>query len=157
DVAPYVHDLLRLFESVRAHSHRRTRVIINSYSPTWRPLLGLAERLRLKPRKPIRNWVSPGDIRNLLQLSGFETGSSATQILIPKWIPLITFFLNVVVANIWPFTRLCVSYWIVARPAPDPHAELGVSVVCACRNEAGHIRQIVQRLPAMGKATELIF
>jgi SAM-dependent methyltransferase len=157
DVAPYVHDLLRLFESVRAHSHRRTRVIINSYSPTWRPLLGLAERLRLKPRKPIRNWVSPGDIRNLLQLSGFEVVSSSTRILMPKWIPLLTFFLNSVLANIWPFTRLCVTYWIVARPAPDPLDELAVSVVCACRNEAGHIPQIVERLPSMGNATELIF
>ena len=45
-------DLLKLFENVRAHSHRRTRVLINSYNPLWRPLLGFAERLRLKPRKP---------------------------------------------------------------------------------------------------------
>jgi glycosyltransferase involved in cell wall biosynthesis len=75
----------------------------------------------------------------------------------PKWIPLLTFFLNSVLANIWPFTRLCVTYWIVARPAPDPLDELAVSVVCACRNEAGHIPQIVERLPSMGNATELIF
>jgi len=157
DLVPYVYDLLRLFENLRAHSHRRTRIVIHSYNPTWRPLLGLAERLRLKPRKPIRNWVSPGDIRNLLELSGFEVVASSTRILMPKRVPLLTFFLNTVVANIWPFTRLCVSYWIVARPAPAELGELSVSVVCACRNEAGHVPQIVERLPAMGAATELIF
>jgi SAM-dependent methyltransferase len=157
DVVPYVHDLLRLLENLREHSHSRTRVVINSYNPAWRPFLGLAERLGLKPRKPIRNWVSPGDVRNLLELAGFDVVSGSTRILLPKYVPLLTFLLNTVVANIWPFTRLCVSYWIVARPSPEPLGELGVSVVCACRNEAGHIPQVVERLPAMGSATELIF
>jgi SAM-dependent methyltransferase len=157
DLVPYVHDLLRLFENAAAHSHRRTRIVINSYNPTWRPLLGLAEHLRLKPRKPIRNWVSPADVRNLLELSGFEALSTTTRILLPKWIPGLSFVLNAFVANVWPFNRLCVSYWIVARPAPEPLGELSVSVICPCRNEAGHVPQIVERLPEMGSATELIF
>jgi glycosyltransferase involved in cell wall biosynthesis len=50
-----------------------------------------------------------------------------------------------------------VSYWIVARPAPAPLGDLSVSVVCPCRNEAGHVPQIIDRLPAMGTACELIF
>ncbi len=157
DLVPYVHDLLRLFENIAAHSHRRTRVVINSYNPAWRPLLGLAERLRLKPRKPIRNWVSPSDVCNLLELSGFETLSMTTRILMPKWVPGLSFVLNAFIANVWPFDRLCVSYWIVARPAPEPFGELSVSVICPCRNEAGHVPQIVERLPEMGSATELIF
>ena len=157
DLVPYAHDLLRLFENIAAHSHRRTRVVINSYNPTWRPLLGLAERLRLKPRKPIRNWVSPSDVQNFLDLSGFETLSISRRILMPKWIPGLSYVLNAFVANLWLINRLCVSYWIVARPEPEPLGELSVSVICACRNEAGHIPQIVERLPAMGSATELIF
>ena len=36
---PYVHDFLRLFETVARHSHRRSRIVINSYSPAWRPVL----------------------------------------------------------------------------------------------------------------------
>jgi glycosyltransferase involved in cell wall biosynthesis/SAM-dependent methyltransferase len=157
DVVPYVHDLLHLLENVRKHSHSRSRVVINSYNPAWRPFLGLAERLGLKPRKPIRNWVSPGDVRNLLELAGFQVVSASTRILMPKSVPVLAFLLNTIVANVWPFTRLCVSYWIVARPSPEPLGELGVSVVCACRNEAGHIPQIVERLPSMGSGTELIF
>jgi SAM-dependent methyltransferase len=157
DVVPYVHDLLRLFQNLRAHSHRRTRVVINSYNPLWRPLLGLAERLHLKPRKPIRNWVSPGDVRNLLELSGFEVVSSSSRILFPKYVPLLSAFLNSFVASLWPFTKLCVSYWIVARPAPERLGELSVTVVCPCRNEAGHVPQIVERVPEMGAGTELIF
>ena len=59
----------------------------------------------------------------------------------PKWIPGLSFVLNAFVANLWPFDRLCVSYWIIARPAPEPLGELSVSVVCPCRNEAGTSRR----------------
>jgi len=58
---------------------------------------------------------------------------------------------------VWPFSRLGVSCWIVARPQPEPLGKLTVSVVCPCRNEEGHVSQIVERLPEMGAATELIF
>jgi len=157
DVVPYVYDLLAVFENAAAHSHRRTRVVINSYNPAWRPILGLTERLGLRPRKPIRNWVSPGDVRNLLHLSGFEIVSSSTRIMLPKRVPLLSTFVNSFVGSIWPFTKFGVSYWIVARPTPEPLGELSVTVVCPCRNEAGHIPQIVERTPEMGAGTELIF
>ena len=157
DVVPYVFDLLGLFENAAAHSQRRTRVVINSYNPAWRPILGLTERLGLRPRKPIRNWVSPGDVRNLLHLSGFEVVSSSTRILLPKRVPLLSTFVNSFIGSVWPFTRLGVSYWIVARLAPEPLGELSVTVVCPCRNEAGHVSQIVERTPEMGAGTELIF
>jgi SAM-dependent methyltransferase len=157
DVVPYVRDLVALLENVARHSHRRTRVIVNTYNPAWRPLLGFAERLRLKPRKPIQNWVSPDDLENLFELAGFEVVSATARILVPKWIPLVTFVANSTLANIWPFTRLCVTYWLVARPSPRPLDELSVSVVCPCRNEAGHIAMIVDRVPEMGTKTELIF
>jgi SAM-dependent methyltransferase len=158
DVVPYVHDLLELFERVRAHSHPRTRVVLHSYSQLWRPVVRLAEALRLKPRKPLANWVAPGDVENLLELSGFQVVTTTRRILMPKRIPLLTAFLNGAVANLWPFNHLCLTYWIVARPAPEPsERELSVTVVCPCRNESGHVDEIVERLPDMGAATELVF
>jgi 2-polyprenyl-3-methyl-5-hydroxy-6-metoxy-1,4-benzoquinol methylase len=159
DVVPYVFDLLELFARVREHSHASTRVIINSYNPAWRPLISVAERVHLKPRKPIKNWVSPSDVANLLELSGMEILSSTTRILFPKHVPFLTTFFNGFVASLWPFNRFCVSYWIVARPRPlfGNELETTVSVVCPCRNESGHIERIVERLPLFGKAQELIF
>jgi ubiquinone/menaquinone biosynthesis C-methylase UbiE len=157
DLVPYVHDLLALLERVAVHSHPRTRVIVNSYSRVWRPVIRVAELLRLKPVKPIRNWVTPYDVRNLLDLSGFETITSANRILFPKQVPILTRLLNGIVANLWPFNHLCLTWWIVARPQ---HAEAGdesVTIVCPCRNEAGHVAALVRRLPQLGTATELVF
>jgi hypothetical protein len=49
--------------------------------------------------------------------------------------------------------------WIVARPLllGNERGGASVSVICPCRNEAGNIEQIVERLPMMGSETELIF
>ncbi|MGH3131618.1 MAG: glycosyltransferase [Gaiellaceae bacterium] len=157
DLVQYVHDLQALFDRVLAHSHARTRIVVNSYSRAWRPIIRLAELLRLKPLKPIRNWVSPEDVRNLLELAGFEVLTRANRVLMPKRVPLLTLFLNGFLANLWPFHHLCLTYWIVARPAPEPLEEQAVSVVCPCRNEAGNIGPLIERLPSMGPATELIF
>jgi SAM-dependent methyltransferase len=157
DVIPFVHDIAGLFENLSRHSHDGTRVIVNSYSQLWRPLLRLAEMLRLKARKPVRNWVSNHDLRNLLELAGFEQITLARRILLPKRVPLLTTLLNGFVGSIWPLTHLCLTYWIVARPAAAEREDAKVSVVCPCRNEEGNIGAIMERLPELGRGTEIVF
>jgi ubiquinone/menaquinone biosynthesis C-methylase UbiE len=159
DLVPYAHDLLEIFRSLNRASHARTRVIVNAHSQAWRPALRLAERLRLKPAKPMRNWVAPTDVAGLLHLAGFDVVTTTRRILMPKGVPLLEPLLNRVVANIWPFSYLCLSYWLVARLEDQPFAERApsVTVVCPCRNEQGHIARIIERLPKLGRATELIF
>jgi SAM-dependent methyltransferase len=157
DLFTYVHDLVALLERVRALSHPGTRVIVHSYSRLWKPVIRLAELLRLKPSKPIRNWVAPEDVRNLLELADFEVVAETRRILFPKNVPLLTTFLNGFVANLWPLNHLCLTYWVVARPRPHVAEELSVTVVCPCRNERGNIAEVIRRLPDIGTATELIF
>jgi SAM-dependent methyltransferase len=157
DLLPYVHDLLALFHRIAAHSHPRTRVVLSSYSRAWRPLIKLAELLRLKPRKPIQNWVGPYDVLNLLELAGFEPVTVQARILFPKHIPLVSSFLNGFVANLWLINNLCLTSWIVARPLPEQIEDRSVSIVCPCRNEAGHVPDLVERIPDFGAPTELIF
>jgi SAM-dependent methyltransferase len=157
DLIPFVHDLVGLLERVRAHCHPRTRVIVHSYSRLWKPAIRLAEVLHLKPAKPIRNWVAPEDVRNLLDLADFEIVSETRRILMPKQIPLLMTFLNGFIANLWPLNHFCLTYWVVARPRPLGADDLSVSVVCPCRNERGNVADVIRRLPEMGSATELIF
>jgi SAM-dependent methyltransferase len=157
DLVPFVHDLVALFERVAAHSHPRTRVIVSTYSRVWRPLMSLAETLRLKPRKPLRNWVSPLDIRNLLELAGLETVTTDRRMLFPLRIPLLTPFLNGVLGTLWPLSHLSLTYWVVARPQRSELGDLSVSVVCPCRNEQGHVAELVRRVPDLGVPTEVVF
>ncbi len=158
DLVPFAYDIQAILANIAAMTHPRSRIVIHSYSQLWRPVIGLAELLHLKERKPIQNWVTPEDLRNLLDLAGFEVITVSRRILFPKKIPLLTAFLNGVVAYIWPLSHLCLTYWMVARPKPEAaRAELTVSIVVPCRNEEGMIREIIERIPDMGAATEIIF
>ena len=150
DVVPYAEDLIGLLDTARAHSTPDTRLIIHSYSRLWRPVIALAERLRLKPRKPIRNWVNADDAENLLALTGFERVTRTRRILFPKHVPLLSIFLNGFVANLWPFNHLCVTWWVIARLRPTARGDATVSVVCPCRNERGNVEPLVERLAGHG-------
>ena len=157
DLVPYAYDLVRLFENIRAASHPRTRLIVHSYSSFWRPAFRIAELLRLKQRKPITNWVTPDDVAGALSLAGFEVVSRSRRILLPIKIPLLTTAVNGVVANLWPFSRLCLTWWVIARTRPAPIPLSSLSVVVPCRNERGNIAEIIERMPTLGSATEIVF
>jgi SAM-dependent methyltransferase len=158
DLTPFAFDLEAILENVRSMTRDRSRVVIHSYSQLWRPVIRLAEFLGLKPKKPIHNWVTPNDLRNLLELTGFEVISVSRQILIPKKVPFLTTLLNGVVARIWPLSHLALTWWVVARPKPTrPERSMSVSIVVPCRNEAGMIEEIIERVPDVGSDTEIIF
>lgn len=176
DLLGFTFDILALFEHLKPLCHARTRLIINMHSRLWQPLLALAEMCGMKYRQPTLNWVTTEDVTNLLGLAGFEVVSTDSRVLLPKRIPLLYGLCNSVLAPFKPFKWFCVSNWIVARlplvpgqsgtvrsalPEPAPTAALAkpitVSVICPCRNEAGNIPRIAERLPKLGAHTELIF
>ena len=112
----------------------------------------------MKPSKPIRNWVTPDDLTNLLALADLEVVSDARRILFPKEVPLLSTALNGFVGSIWPLSHLSLTWWMVARPRPSRRPERpGVSVVVPCRNEAGMIEEIIERVPSLGDETEIVF
>lgn len=155
DLVPYAWDIYAVCETIAGVSHARTRVLLHSYSELWRPVLWLAGLLRLKRRTPIQNWVSPQDVAAFLQLAGLEVVAVHRRVLLPKRIPFLSTFFNGYVASLPLISRLCLTYWITAKPRVrlDP---LSVSVVVPCRNERGNVEEIFARVPEMGRGTELI-
>jgi hypothetical protein len=158
DLIPFAFDLESILQNLRTMAHERTRLVIHSYSQLWRPIIRLAEILGLKPHKPIRNWFTPVDVGNLLDLADFEMISTSRRILLPKRIPVLSTVLNGFIANIWPLSHLSLTWWVVARPRPARTTrDLSVSIVVPCRNEAGMIEEIIERVPEFGPTTEIAF
>jgi len=156
DLVGYVEDLQSLFESVARHCHRRTRVVLSTYSNAWRPLLALLSAVGVRPRRPVRNWVGPEDLVNLAELAGLERVLERKEILLP-----LTGRLSVVVNGLLarlPMIRwLTLTTWLVARPAGQGTGEMTVSVIVPCHDEAGTVEEAVDRTPEMGAGTEIVF
>ncbi len=150
-------DVQAVLEKLQAVSHPRTRLVINFFNNLWRPILKSAEGMNAKAPTQLQNWLSFGDMKNLLHLAGWEMVKYDTRILWPVNTPLLEPLFNRCLA---PFMRpFCLTVFVVARPIPAVPKEkhYSCSVVIPARNEAGNIEAAVQRTPEMGLGTEIIF
>lgn len=160
DTLGYFEDIQRAFKELAKVAHPGTRIIITYHSFLWQPLLKMAEWFRLKMPQPHLNWLNKRDIINLLQLEGFEIIKRGHRFLFPKFLPLLSWFFNKYIAHLPFFNQLCITGYIIARPAvfsTMDNKDYSVSVVVPARNEAGNIENAVKRTPRLGKHTEIIF
>lgn len=159
DTLNYAADVQQLLTRLHAVSRQDTRLILNFHSNVWRPLVALADGLRLRPPHPQSSWLTPADVRNLLDLADWDVVYAQRRILLP--VPLLGLerLLNRWVAPLPLFSSLCLTNFCVARPrsVAASRKPLTVSVVIPARNEAGNIEAAVRRTPQMGAGTELIF
>jgi 2-polyprenyl-3-methyl-5-hydroxy-6-metoxy-1,4-benzoquinol methylase len=151
-------DVQAVLEQMAHLTTPRTRIIINTYSRLWEPLLALTERLRLANPTLYQNWLTTEDVVNLLHLSGFECIRHWQDILWPLPTPLLAALANRYLVKLWPFRVLALTNFIVARPRPRPlDRQPSVSIIIPARNEAGNIEPAFERIPEMGSGMELVF
>ena len=153
-----VYDAQQVLQQMHSWCEPSTRIIAVTYSRLWRPILRLAELIRLKARKPYESYLPRQEVVNLLELSGFEITKEQDGILTPIWMPLVSRFVNRWLAPLPLLRSLCLIRVTVARPLRlrYPGVE-SVSVVIAARNEAGHIGELVERIPRLAARQEVIF
>jgi SAM-dependent methyltransferase len=151
-------DVQTVLKNISQLTTPRSRIIINSYSRLWEPMLNVAQWLGLAKATLYQNWLTVEDITNLLNLADCEVIKRSQEILLPLPVPLLADLSNRFLVKLWPFKHLALANFIVARPARDLRARRpSVSVIIPARNEAGNISDIFARAPHMGQDTELIF
>ncbi len=152
-------DILSALNRIRDHCTQDTRLLIVNYNQLWEPVLEVASSLGLRSPYVEPNWVSSEDVNRFLVLSGFRPLRTHRILLFPKYIPVVSFLLNEFLAKLPGLRQLCMVQVTVARLKPKEHEEIktSVSVIVPCRNEQGNIRAAVERIPDMGRHTEIIF
>jgi SAM-dependent methyltransferase len=151
-------DVQIVLQQVSQLSTPRTRIIINSYSRLWEPILNVAKWLGLAKPTLYQNWLTVEDIASLLSLADCEVVKQSQEILSPLPILLLDDVCNRFLVKLWPFKYLALTNFIVARPRPNLSTKRpSVSVIIPARNEAGNIAEIFVRVPRMGQWTELVF
>src|SRR5262245_61895792 len=152
-------DVLQAFKNLKPLCRRRTRLLVTTYNRLWEPLVTFAEWLGMKVPRIEQNWLAASDIRNLLKLAGFEALETHRIVLFPKYVPLLSTFLNRFCARLPLLNRLCMTQVLVARlpPSPVSKIDLSVSVIIPCKDERGNVEAAVRRMPQLGRETEMIF
>ena len=159
NVVGSVTDLQGFFEQLHSVSNKDTKIVVTFYNYLWEPVIKLSEFFGFKQKQRIQNWLSVDDLAGLLDLANFEVIRDDRRLLWPKKIPIVSWFLNRLVARLPFFHRLNFWNYIIARPRPEffQAKQYSVSVVVPVRNEKGMIGQIATRVPDMGEKTEIVF
>jgi SAM-dependent methyltransferase len=152
-------DVLEALRNLKPLCQRHTRLLITTYNHLWEPLVSFAEWVGMKVPRTEQNWLSIADVRNLLRLAGFEALETHRIVLLPKYVPLLSGFLNRFCARLPFLSKLCMTQVVVARMLPPPVSpeELSVSVVIPCKNEKGNVKEAVKRIPWLAGRTEILF
>src|SRR3989440_4891313 len=152
-------DVLQALQNLKPLCQRHTRLLITTYNHLWEPFVTFAEWIGMKVPRTEQNWLSTTDIRNLLKLAGFEALETHRIVLLPKYLPLLSGFLNHFCARLPFLSKLCMTQVVVARVVPPAVAldHLTVSVVIPCKNEKGNVEDAVRRIPSLAGRTEIIF
>ena len=128
-------DLQGYFEGLRKEISLDTKVLISYHNPSWELVLTLASKLGLRKRVGVQNWLDQDDLKNILNLSGFEVVSSQKR-----------FFGITTITIAKPNNQITRT-----------KKEYSVSIIIPARNEAGNVPKIIPSIPKFGKWQEIIF
>jgi len=155
-------DVQRVLEELAPLVGPRTRLVLNFFSHLWEFPLRAASRVGAAQSTLRQNWLTPDDVRNLLRLANLDVVRDTEEVLFPLDVPLLAPFFNKLVVHVWPFRHLALAHVMTVRSASTPasasaDARPSVSVVVPARNEEGNIEGIFERVPKMGRETEIVF
>lgn len=155
----YLSDIQTALRHLHASAHARTRLHLTSLNTLWLSPLRLAVRSGAVMRQPPSNWLAHSDLFNLLELAGWEVVSFERVQLLPFEVPLLSPLFNRLLVRLPLLRHFGITLMITARPrrAPELSGAVSCSVVVPARNEAGNIAAALQRIPVLGRGTEVIF
>lgn len=156
------YDVTALLKLIHEFSHVKTRIFIYNYSQLWEPLCQLANITKLRVPPPEENWLPPEELKQMFYLANLQEINSTLSVLFPFYIPIISSFINKFIAHLPLIEHLNMQVGFTLRPIGEKYKkELPLSPSCSvittCKNEAGNIRGIVNRMPNFNSKHEIIF
>lgn len=158
----YLDDIQHVLTEIKKVCKKNTKVVIQYYSTLWEPAIRIAEILKLKQRTPSQNWLGINDINNLLHLAGFEVYRTSRRLLLPVYIPFVSYAINKYAAKLPLLNLLGLNNYSFAKPVFTNLDEgikkaYSISIVIPARNESGNIEHAILRIPDFKCKTEIIF
>ena len=153
-------DIMKLLLSLHSIVKPSSRILVYQHNHLWQGALNVAERLGLKKKEGIHNWLSVNDVSAYLKAAGFEV----TRIFRKNLFPLELFGLGKlinqmgVVLPLFDFFKL--DQYLIARLEPSLAVKKGLESLTVCitvRNEKANIEPIVKSLPIVCRQQEILF
>lgn len=149
-------DVQSLISSVKHLSHEKSKFVVVYFNYLWKPILDVAEKAGLKLPQDEPNWLSAWDIDNLFYLENFTKVKSGSSFIFPVKLPYISSFINSVFSQLPVFNNLNLIQYDIFTPN-SISKKYSASIVIPTRNEAGHMKNILDKIPLFTDKIEVIF
>jgi hypothetical protein len=130
-----ISDLQTYFENLRENIQPDTKILISYHNILWEPVLILASKFGLRKEVGIQNWLNEDDLKDILNLSGFEVISTQKRF----------------------FGITTITIAKLKNQIPKNKKQYSVSIIIPARNEEGNIPKIIPSIPKFGKQQEIVF
>jgi ubiquinone/menaquinone biosynthesis C-methylase UbiE len=152
-------NIQQVLANLQQFCHPHTKIAIDFHNFLWEPILHFAEKIGQRRPQPPQSWLSMNDVLNLLNITGYQAVKIGRRCLLPKYIPIVSNFVNRYLSPLPIVNHFGLTNYIVARKQIDRRqtSDYTVSVIIPARNESGNIAAAIDRLPQLGKQTEVIF
>jgi 2-polyprenyl-3-methyl-5-hydroxy-6-metoxy-1,4-benzoquinol methylase len=157
DLLSSLYDIQEFFQNLKKLTNSRTKIVISTYNFLWEPILKFGESIGLKKKQPLQSWLTITDIENLLLLEGYEIVKTERKLLFPKYVPVLNFLFNTILANLPGINSFNLVSFITVRRNNIQKTDFSVSIVVPARNERGNIENAIKKTPEFGSHQEFIF
>lgn len=153
-------DMLLLLKNVQKACRPSTRIIVYQHNYLWQWILSLAERLNLKRKEGIFNWLSVSDLKSYLEGAGFQVARVFKRTIFPLDFLGLGKLLNFIAVLVPFFDFFKLDQFIIARPSPylfPKQIPDSLTICLTVRNEKGNIEKIVKSIPRICREQEILF
>jgi len=153
-------DMLRVLKNIFRACCPSTKILIYQHNYLWEGILNFAEKLSLKRKEGVQNWLSINDVKTYLEGANFQVTRIFRRTIFP-----LNFFglgkvLNFIGALIPFFDFFKLDQFIIARPEPHLFPKSlpkSLTICITVRNEKGNIEKIIKSIPKICNQQEILF
>ncbi len=156
DVLNEEKNIYKLFNQIKEISDNSTRIVANLLNNFWKWPIKFLELLNIVNRSNNINWITDEDVNNFFQFSDIQLIKKLKEISLIRFPFLNNFFdkflIKLPFLNFFTLTNFYIFRFVLRTDEIKKY-----SIIIAARNEAGHIKKLIDRIPKFEKEYEIIF
>ena len=158
DVAEVSQDLLGLLNKLKSNLNNDGTILLSSINPFWDKILYIFEFLNLKNKSKKRSYIHPNKLSAVLEAINFEIVSKKSRQYFPFKLFKIGNLLNKIFEIILYYFNFGIRTYITIKQKNIylDNMDLSKTIIIPAKNEEGNLKEIISRIPNLGKDVEVI-
>ena len=157
DVFEVSHDIIKFLNLLKKYLIFDGKILITSINPIWNIPLKILEYLKLKKSSTNRSYIHLKKISTVVASIGFDVVTTKSRQYFPFKLFYIGSIINNVIEIIFYFLNFGIRTYIILKENNiNYQSNFTKTIIVPAKNEEGNLTELINRIPNLGKNTEVI-